>query len=79
MADASHVPVVLYSVPGNTGIDLAAEVVIKLSSHPNIIGLKDSGGDVRTFHIRSFGLGKLFLVLITLAPTLQPFCRCLHG
>lgn len=47
VADASRVPVILYSVPGNTGIDLAAEVVIRLSSHKNIIGLKDSGGDVR--------------------------------
>jgi len=40
------VPVILYSVPSNTGIDLAPEAVIKLSGHPNIIGLKDSGGDV---------------------------------
>lgn len=37
---------ILYSVPGNTGIDLDAEVVIKLAQHPNIIGFKDSGGDV---------------------------------
>lgn len=37
---------ILYSVPGNTGIDLSQEVVIRLSQHPNIIGLKDSAGDV---------------------------------
>ena len=47
VADNSPVPVILYSVPGNTGIDLAPNVIIELSSHPNIIGLKDSGGDVR--------------------------------
>ena len=46
MADASPVPVILYSVPANTGIDLAPEVIIKLARHPNIIGLKDSAGDV---------------------------------
>ena len=40
-------PVILYSVPANTGIDLAPEVIIKLARHPNIIGLKDSAGDVR--------------------------------
>ncbi|KAL3864891.1 hypothetical protein ACJMK2_006538 [Sinanodonta woodiana] len=40
------VPVILYSVPGNTTIDLAPEVIITLSKHPNIVGLKDSGGDV---------------------------------
>lgn len=46
VADASPVPVILYSVPGNTGIDLAPEVVIQLSNHPNIVGVKDSGGDI---------------------------------
>ncbi|CAH1783290.1 unnamed protein product [Owenia fusiformis] len=46
LADACPVPVILYSVPANTGIDMAPEVVIQLSSHPNIIGLKDSGGDI---------------------------------
>lgn len=46
VADSSPIPVVLYSVPANTGIDLPAECIIKLSSHPNIIALKDSGGDI---------------------------------
>lgn len=46
VADASPVPVVLYSVPANTGIDLPVEVAAHMSSHPNVIGMKDSGGDV---------------------------------
>ena len=46
MADASPLPVILYSVPANTGLDLPADVVIRLASHDNIVGLKDSGGDV---------------------------------
>lgn len=46
VADASPVPVVLYSVPGNTGLELPVDAVISLSQHPNIVGLKDSGGDV---------------------------------
>jgi 4-hydroxy-2-oxoglutarate aldolase len=46
VADRSAVPVVIYNVPANTGVDLAAEVAIELSRHPNIIGIKDSGGDV---------------------------------
>lgn len=46
VADASPLPVILYSVPANTGLDLPADVVIRLASHDNIIGLKDSGGDV---------------------------------
>ncbi|XP_076436529.1 4-hydroxy-2-oxoglutarate aldolase, mitochondrial-like [Babylonia areolata] len=46
VADSSPVPVILYNVPVNTGLDLAPEVIVKLASHPNIIGLKESGGDV---------------------------------
>ena len=47
VADSSPIPVILYSVPPCTGVDLPADCVITLSTHPNIIGLKDSGGDVR--------------------------------
>lgn len=46
VADASPVPVILYSVPGNTTIDIPAEVAVQLSTHPNIVGIKDSGGNV---------------------------------
>ena len=46
VADASPIPVSMYNMPANTGVDMAAEVIIKLSQHPNIIGLKDSGGNL---------------------------------
>lgn len=46
VADLSPIPVVLYSVPANTGLDLPVDAVVTLSQHPNIIGIKDSGGDV---------------------------------
>jgi 4-hydroxy-2-oxoglutarate aldolase len=46
VADASPIPVLLYSVPANTGVDLPAPTAVKLSIHPNIIGMKDSGGDI---------------------------------
>lgn len=46
VADASPIPVILYSVPANTGIDLGVDVVAGLAKHPNIIGMKDSGGDI---------------------------------
>lgn len=46
VADNSPVPVILYSVPGNTAYDLAPEAVFRLAPHPNIIGMKESGGDV---------------------------------
>ncbi|NXI41809.1 HOGA1 protein, partial [Galbula dea] len=46
VADASPIPVVLYSVPANTGLDLPLEAVLALAQHPNIVGIKDSGGDI---------------------------------
>lgn len=46
VADAAPIPVVLYSVPANTGVDLPAAAVARLAQHPNIIGVKDSGGDI---------------------------------
>ncbi|NXJ90780.1 HOGA1 protein, partial [Corythaixoides concolor] len=46
VADASPIPVMLYSVPANTGLDLPLEAILHLAQHPNIVGIKDSGGDI---------------------------------
>lgn len=47
VADASPIPVLLYSVPQFTGIALEAPEVAALSEHPNIIGIKESSGVVQ--------------------------------
>jgi 4-hydroxy-2-oxoglutarate aldolase len=44
LADASPIPILIYNVPGFTGVDLAADTVATLSQHPNVIGMKDSSG-----------------------------------
>jgi 4-hydroxy-2-oxoglutarate aldolase len=46
VADRSPLPILLYNIPQATGYDLAAELVIELAGHPNVIGIKESGGDV---------------------------------
>ncbi len=46
VADRSPLPIILYNVPANTGVDLSAEAAIELSHHVRIIGMKDSAGDV---------------------------------
>jgi 4-hydroxy-2-oxoglutarate aldolase len=46
VADASPVPVLLYNFTAVTGVNLAPEAVLQLASHPNIVGMKESGGDV---------------------------------
>jgi dihydrodipicolinate synthase/N-acetylneuraminate lyase len=46
VADQSPLPVMIYSVPPFTGYDIPAELVIELAEHPNVIGIKESSGDV---------------------------------
>ena len=46
VADRSPLPVIIYNFPPNTGYDIPAEVVIALAEHSNLIGIKESGGDV---------------------------------
>jgi 4-hydroxy-2-oxoglutarate aldolase len=47
VADASPIPVLLYSVPQFTGVALEAPEVAELASHRNIIGIKESSGHVQ--------------------------------
>jgi 4-hydroxy-2-oxoglutarate aldolase len=62
VADASPVPILLYNFPANTGINLEPDTIARLAEHPNILGLKDSSGNVpqaaeairmtpKTFHV----------------------------
>lgn len=46
VADASPIPVLLYNVTMFTGVNLAPEAVATLASHPNIVGMKESGSDI---------------------------------
>src|SRR5215469_15353380 len=46
VADRSPLPVVLYTVPPFTAYDLPLEVIVALAEHPNIIGVKESSGNV---------------------------------
>jgi 4-hydroxy-2-oxoglutarate aldolase len=46
VADASPIPVLLYSVPQFTGVALEAKEVATLSDHPNIVGIKESSGNI---------------------------------
>ncbi len=47
VADASPVPVVLYSIPQNAGgLGVAPELAARLAAHGNVVGIKDSSGDV---------------------------------
>jgi len=46
LAEGSHVPVIVYNIPQNTGVSLDPGLVVELAAHPNIIGLKESSGSL---------------------------------
>jgi len=46
VADVSRVPVLIYNIPQNTGVVMDPVTVASLAQHPNIIGIKDSAGNM---------------------------------
>jgi 4-hydroxy-2-oxoglutarate aldolase len=46
LADASPVPVLIYSVPKFTHVDMATSAIVRAARHPNVIGMKDTGGNI---------------------------------
>jgi len=72
VAESSRIGILIYNVPQFTGINLDPEVVAKLSEHPNIIGIKDSSGNIgqlsEIIHLSQKG----FAVFVGSAPVLFP-------
>lgn len=64
VADLSPLPVFCYSVPAVTGYELPIESAIAICAHPNIVGIKDSGGDPDRIGpiLRRIGEGRYFFV-----------------
>lgn len=46
MADATDLPVMMYDIPGRTGVQIEPDTIVKLAEHPRIAALKDAKGDV---------------------------------
>ena len=70
VADGSPAPLLLYNVTMYTGVNLLPDAVEKLSEHPNIVGLKDSGNDMLQISDYLARAKPGFTVLAGAAPTL---------
>ena len=46
VADSSRIGILLYNVPKFTGVNMEPDLVARLSEHPNIVGVKDSSGNI---------------------------------
>jgi len=46
VADATDLPVMVYDIPGRTGIPIRTETLIRMSAHPRIVAVKDAKGDL---------------------------------
>jgi 4-hydroxy-2-oxoglutarate aldolase len=72
VADESPIPIFLYSVPQFTGVALESPEVILLAQHSNIIGIKESSGNVQRVAEIIAGTSPAFQVLVGAAPTVYP-------
>ncbi|WP_232702973.1 dihydrodipicolinate synthase family protein [Halobacterium wangiae] len=73
VADASPLPVYLYSVPAYTGHTLEPETVASLAPHPNVAGMKDTTGDLGSFQrIRAATAGEAFDLFVGSGSVLAP-------
>jgi 4-hydroxy-tetrahydrodipicolinate synthase len=63
VADAVSRPLILYNVPGRTGVDLKPETVIKLAAHPNIQAIKEATGELNRVRVLRDACGESFKLL----------------
>jgi 4-hydroxy-2-oxoglutarate aldolase len=70
VADASRIPVLVYSVPIFTNLQVEAPLIALVAKHPNIIGMKDSSGDVEGVRKIIAAARKTFQTLVGSASTL---------
>ena len=49
IADSINIPVILYNIPSRTGVNIAVETFKELSKHPNIVAVKEAGGNINYF------------------------------
>jgi len=72
VAESSKIGILIYNVPQYTGINLEPEWVAKLSSHPNILGIKDSSGNIQQLSEIISLSQKGFAVFVGSAPVFFP-------
>ena len=73
IADRSPLPVLLYSIPVYTAYDLPVDYIAELAQHPNIIGIKDSSGNVPRITELVAATRSVPLRKVSVTSTFKPF------
>ena len=75
VADAVDRPVILYNVPGRTGVDLLPATVARIATHPGVVGIKEATGDLTRVAPLRAGCGDDFVLLSGDDATCREFIR----
>ena len=51
MRDATDLPVILYDIPGRTGVPIKYETILRIAKHPNVLAIKDAKGGLPLFDV----------------------------
>lgn len=70
VADQAKIPILIYNWPQVTGVDIPVEAVVQLSQHPNMLGIKESSGNLEKVAQLVNQVDKRFQVLVGSAPIL---------
>lgn len=72
LADAAPIPILIYSIPQFTGVEVSAELAARLAQHGNIIGIKESSGRLEVIRDLVAATPRTFLTMVGSASILEP-------
>lgn len=72
VAEESPIPILVYNVPANTGLNMGPELIARMAEHDNVIGVKDSSGNIGQLSEILRMVPEDFAVLVGNAPVFYP-------
>lgn len=61
--DAAEIPILIYNIPGRTGVNMTVETMARLARLPNIVGVKDAANDITRTSLQRAAIGPDFIQL----------------
>lgn len=61
--DAADIPILIYNIPGRTGVNMTVETMARLAKLPNIVGVKDAANDITRTSLQRAAIGDVFIQL----------------